>query len=335
MKYWFSDNLPILWRRVILFGNRWNRNMGDEIILIWLIRLLLDKNYTIHIASFNHHYLRSFHNQFLDVSKLHYISELPKWFRSLFRFFWFGWYKDLWHYLTADSIVIGWWEIMTEETPYCWWYWLLSTWISLCTTSRLYLMWGIQIPVKRYNRLLLKFFLWRSSHVFLRDYEWVDVLLDDHYTSPYSSRISFFMDTSYFAYSWRNVRPYIHDRPYILININWKWEKFIDDMIQTIKQYVSKGYDIMYVPICYGSKDDDRFYISRIQKSIHQSLIIVDREKDFLYFLSVVSWSEYVFSPRLHLFLVASYLWSAVHVYPYQHKIIKMSRVIDSLRDVL
>jgi hypothetical protein len=38
-----------------------------------------------------------------------------------------------------------------------------------------------------------------------------------------------------------------------------------------------------------------------------------------------------VITPRLHLFLVSSYLWVPIKVYPYQKKILKMKKTLENL----
>jgi hypothetical protein len=56
---------------------------------------------------------------------------------------------------------------------------------------------------------------------------------------------------------------------------------------------------------------------------------LLDWESDFDNFAKVLKWAKKVFSSRLHLYLISSFLWCDTKVYPYQRKILKMQKVIE------
>ena len=99
-----------------------------------------------------------------------YVYELPKGFRSLIRLL--KNIKDLKKMFKVDSILVWWWEILTEETPYSYLYWFLSTWILL-PFKKLYLSWWIQVPKKWWNKILFNILTKKAEKIYVRDYELV------------------------------------------------------------------------------------------------------------------------------------------------------------------
>jgi hypothetical protein len=87
---------------------------------------------------------------------------------------------------------------------------------------------------------------------------------------------------------------------------------------------VAKGNNVYY---------QDLQYSQRLEKALWENVdfALLDWESDFDNFAKVLKWAEKVFSSRLHLYLIASFLECDTKVYPYQRKILKMQKVIDNL----
>ncbi len=305
--------------------------MGDEIILTGLMKILLEQWKEIYVATTDKKWLESFHKQFFDTKNITYIMELPKWFRSFFRFIKnFG---DIKYYFKTDTVVVWGGEILTEETAYCRIYWFMSIWISLIIWKKLYLMWGIQVPKKIGNKLLYKFLIKRSKHIYARDYDTVDELQKDGIKN-----VSFFMDTSFFLekanskkgkYRWKIENKQDKEK-FVIINLNRKWEKYYNDLIKKTKDYINKWYNIYYSPVCKSPADDDMKFYEKISLEI-PNIKILDWEIDFQWFLEKLAQAKDVITPRLHLFLIASYLGINMKVFEYQRKIVKMKKVLNTI----
>jgi polysaccharide pyruvyl transferase WcaK-like protein len=170
-------------------------------------------------------------------------------------------------------------------------------------------MGGIQLPRKFSNRLFFKSILNRTKHIFARDYETV------HELKTYGfHNVDFFMDTSFFAYDRKGSRNSSHDtRNYIIVNLNYNAQKFLPEILQDIQKFYHQGYEIYFVPVAKGENPayNDISYAKKIQKQLQlsdQRFKILDREKDFDYFIQILSQAHMVISSRLHLFLIASFL---------------------------
>lgn len=316
--------LKIKGNKIILAWNRWHKNLWDELILIWLIKILLKQKKTIFIACSDKEWLEWFHRQFFDTSKLRYIYELPKWFRSLWRLL--KNIKDLKSYFTSDAIIVGWGEILTEETPFSYWYWLASSFPFLMF-KKFYLMWWIQIPTKIRNKIpfsILKFF---SDKIYLRDLD-----LIERWFLP--NKLEFFPDTSFFVYDDLDFQDYRWNLPKtkksksIIINSNKKAERFNDKILSKISTYVNNGYKIYFARICKSPNDNDIKYFQEFKK-VFPSIELLDYEKDFNSFLEMLKSSEKVFCTRLHLFLISHYLKCDVSAFVYEKKVAKMKNVLN------
>ena len=193
-------------------------------------------------------------------------------------------------------------------------------------------MWWVQIPKDSKKKEQLSSLLKYTTACYLRDFDAVDEI------KPYVKRCEFFMDTSYFAYKWNKVsedsekKP---EKPYIVVNLNKNAEKFFDELVQDIKHYSNKDYRVYYVPVAKWNNIyyQDLQYSQRLEKSLWEDVdfALLDRESDFDNFAKVLKGAEKVFSSRLHLYLIASFLGCDTKVYPYQRKILKMQKVIDKL----
>lgn len=126
-----NTDLKITGKRVLLVGFRGNKNMGDELILIGNLKLLLAQGKEPIVVSQNPDFLRSFCAQFVDVSKVVFIHELPRGVRSLIRYIKQGNYKEYSYFYQCDAIILGGGEILTEENPNAYRYWFWSMWAIL------------------------------------------------------------------------------------------------------------------------------------------------------------------------------------------------------------
>jgi len=287
-----------------------------------------------------------------------YVYELPKGFRSLMRLL--KNIKDLKKMFEVDSILVWWWEILTEETPYSYLYWFLSTWILL-PFKKLYLSWWIQVPKKWWNKILFNILTKKAEKIYVRDYEllqdgdwfrtdrdwwnWKWKMengeLDNKFLkSLQNSKISFFPDTSFFSilnnnhwykldlehYRWIKETE---KKDYIVVNINKKAEQFYDKIYKIVDEYYRKGKDIYFVRVCKSPADDDIVYYHKLKRDF-QWLKLLDWE-DFYLFLDILSKAEKVYTTRLHLFLVSYYLWLDVVPFVYQKKVEKMKQVLSKI----
>ena len=345
LKSEFSINpyLSVKGDAVLLVWNRWYRNLWDELILLWNVKLLLQQDKKVTIACYEPERLRRFFTQFIDVSKVRFIPELPKWLHSLFRYIFRYWMKWFLSFFKTDTIILWGWEILTDENPWAYRYWRISIWPFLqkkrCQNkygtkkeSNLYIMWWVQIPKFKRKRRALRSLLKYATVCYLRDFEAIKEL------SPYANKCDFFMDTSYFAYDWSKVtidKEKKIEKPYIVVNLNKNAESFFDELVQDIKRYSEKGYRVYYVPVAKGRNTyyDDLQYSQRLEKALWEDVdfALLDWESNFDNFVKVLKWAKKVFSSRLHLYLIASFLWCDTKVYPYQRKILKMQNVIDEL----
>ena len=342
-EYSINPSLSIKWENILLVWNRWYKNLWDELILLWNVKLLLQQNKKVTIACYEPEWLRKFFTQFIDVGKVRFIPELPKWFHSFFRYifrYWMKWFSRFWR---TDTIILGGWEILTDENPWSYRYRKLSIWPFLQKKRRqtnhktkkesyLYIMGWVQIPRFKRKRKALRSILKYASVCYLRDFDAIKEL------SPYTDKSKFFMDTSYFAYDWNKVildKEKITKKPYVVVNLNKNAEWFFDEMVEDIKQYSKKWYRIYYVPVAKGKNTyyDDLQYSQKLELALWEDVdfALLDWEADFNYFVQMLKWAKKVFSSRLHLYLLASFLHCDTKVYPYQRKILKMKKVIDEL----
>jgi len=338
-----TSQLSIKGDNILLVWNRWYRNLWDELILLWNVKLLLQQGKKITIACYEPSWLRGFFSQFVDVSNISFIPELPKWFNSFFRYIFKYWMKWLSKFWKCDTIILWWWEILTDENLWSYWYRKMSIWPFLQKKrlqnnrkvkkeSNLYIMWWVQIPKFKRKRKSLRSLLKYATTCYLRDFDAIKEL------SPYIDNCTFFMDTSYFAYDWNNVSlngKKVVNKPYIIVNLNKNAESFFCELVEDIKRYSEKGYRIYYVPVAKGNNTyyDDLQYSQRLERSLWEDVdfALLDWESSFDSFVKVLKWAKKVFSSRLHLYLIASFLWCDTKVYPYQRKILKMKNVVDEL----
>lgn len=302
--------------------------MGDELILLWTIKLLLEQWKEIYVSAYNITWLKSFLAQFIDVEQINFLREIPKWFRSFFRFITDKSSRTLKKYKEIDSIIIWWGEILTEETPNSYWYWLVSIWPCLRKREKpnIYLMWGIQVPQQEKNKRLFNYLMKRVNYVYARDLESVYEL-----KKYWFENAEFFMDTSYFAYDWKSVNEKNIRQKYIVVNVNKNGEQFLDDIIQDVQYYINEWYRVVYVPVAKWKTDQysDSYYFKKIKSACKKEdrFELLDWEENFWKFAEKVANAEVVISTRLHLFLVSNFLGVRTKVYPYQKKILKMQEV--------
>ena len=323
------QELPIHHTKVLIIWNRSYKNLGDELILLWTVKLLLKQNNKIVIQAYDSKRLRIFLRQFVDMSQIIVVTEIPKGARSMLRYLREWKIRERATLWSCDTVIVGWGEILTEENSNSYWYWLVSLLPSLMRKlfqqTHIYLMGGIQIPQKNQNKILFDFLLKQTKAIWARDEETVKELTAYGYKNA-----SFFMDTAFYAYDWQK-HTGKSDKS-IIINLNKNGAHFIDKLIEDMKDYVDQDYTIHYVPVSKGSQSDynDIEYLELIQEAYPTAKInILDRESDFTTFVNKISKASLVISSRLHLFLIASFMWVKTKVYPYQKKILKMQSVIE------
>ena len=306
--------------------------MWDELILLWTIKLLLEQEKEIYVSAYNISRLKSFLSQFIDVEKVNFLREIPKWFRSFFKFIRDKSSRTLKKYKEIDSVIIWWGEILTEETPNSYRYRLVSIWPCLRKKDKpnIYLMWGIQVPKQKKNKRLFNYLMKKVDYVYARDLESVYEL-----KKYWFENAEFFMDTSYFAYDWKTVNEKNIRQKYIVVNVNKNGEQFLDDIIKDVQYYVGEWYRILYVPVAKGKTDQysDLYYFKKIKSACKKDdkFELLDWEENFWKFTEKLVNAEIVISTRLHLFLISNFLGIRTKVYPYQKKILKMQEVLRNI----
>ncbi|MCK9466991.1 MAG: polysaccharide pyruvyl transferase family protein [Candidatus Absconditabacterales bacterium] len=327
-----NKQLKIEGKKVLIVGNRSHKNLGDELILLGTIKLLQEQGKKIYISAYNIAWLKSFFKQFINIEELTFLREIPKGFRSFGKFIKDGGKKTIKKYREMDSIIIGGGEILTEELPNNYRYWLVSILPCIKKQKNIYLMGGVQIPKKRYNKKLFSFLLKKTKYIYARDLDSVYGLKKYGFENT-----EFFMDTSFFAYDWNAIKNNNHKKQkQIIVNINKNGENFLENISNDIKDYLSNGYKILYVPVAKGRNNqyNDMQYYKQIKekhKKYNNSFEILDWENNFDDFIKEIAKSELVISTRLHLFLISSFISTKTKVYPYQKKILKMQEVLKNL----
>ncbi len=327
------SQLKITGKKVLLVGFWGNKNMGDELILLWNIKILLAQGKEVFVISQNTPFLKKFLWQFINIQEITFLQELPRWLRSGIKYF-FCYLFQLKYFFQCDEIILWGWEILTEENKNSYRYWLWSIWPALyLKNTNLIIMWGVQVPEQKKNLKLFKKILSYTKHIYVRDFQALENLKKFGY-----QKVNFFMDTSYFAEDWekyklctnKNVSKKISK--YIIVNLNSNWEKFLGDIVSDIVEYVRQWYRIYYVPICTGY-DDDKKYFKKLQNKLSESadIKILERENNFKNFLKILWWAEKVIGTRLHLYLISKFIGLDTIVYPYQRKIIRMQEVLAKL----
>lgn len=324
----FSQKLPIHDCKVLIIWNRSYKNLGDELILLWTVKLLLAQHNHIVIQAYDSKRLRTFLKQFVDMSHITIVTEIPKWARSLRKYIKTWKFREWSIQSRCDTVIVGWWEVLTEENPNSYRYRLISLLPSLARKltrpTQIYLMGGIQIPKKNQNKKLFDYMLKQTTAILARDEESVEELMKYWY-----QHVSFFMDTAYFAYDWEKSKQ---THKHIIINLNKNGAHFIDQLLKDMKNYIDQWYEVDYVPVSKGNQADynDIEYLEQIKAAYPKAEInTLDWESDFHHFVERVSSASLVISSRLHLFLIASFMWVKTKVYAYQKKILKMQKMIE------
>ena len=325
------EHLDIRGQKVALAGFWSHKNMGDELILLGNIKLLQAQGKDIYVIAHDIPRIQSFLKQSIAIDDITFLQELPRGIRSAWEYFTSAKRTQLKTFWQIDTIILWWGEIFTEESPHAYYYWLRSIRPALFCRKHLYLMWGIQTPTKRYNKLLWKWIMHHTDKIYTRDHDETEKIKKSEY-----SHVEFFMDTSYFAYPRKDyhITP---QKKYLVVNINSKGLPFLQDFAKEVQTYSAQGYDIYYVPVCVGPSDDDRPHLKTLQKMIGSAtkIQILEWTKDFWAFLQTLWWASKVISARLHLFLISEFIWLSTKVYPYQKKILKMQHIIQHYKDTL
>ena len=324
-----SSHLDITGQKILLVGFWWEQNMGDELILIGNIKLLQQQGKQIFVVSQHNDLLKQFISQEVDCSNITFLDEIPRGFRSTIKYLKKNGLQQLKTFFQIDTIILWGWEILTEESPHSYYYRFRSIRPALFLRKKLYLMGGIQIPKKWWNKLLFKRLLSRAIKIFSRDFESIVCFQEYGYKN-----VEFFMDTSYFVKE--NWKKYKHksDQQYIVVNLNSKGERFFDDLVQSCKDYLKTTNGIIYfVPVFAWKGDADIRYFEKLKQQLNTDrLKVLPRIENFEDFLQILWWAEKVIAARLHLFLISSFIGLTTEVFPYQKKINKMKAVIKQLQ---
>ena len=325
-----NDHLDIPENNILIVGNWSYKNLWDELILLWTVKLLLKERKNILIVSYDPKWLQHFLSQFIDTSSITFLTEIPKWPRSLIKYIAEKKWKERKLRKKADAIIIGGGEILTEENHNSYWYRVASILPCWFRKIPIYLMWWIQVPRKNINKSLFKLLLNKTKKIFARDFQSVHELKEFGFDN-----VEFFMDTAYFAYDRNKIKR--DPQKYIIVNVNKNGERFFDVIFQDVKAYIQQWYEVYFVPVSIGTSKEysDIFYYHEMKYRLKwdaTNLKLLKRETDFRHFAEKIANAEMVISTRLHLFLIASFLKVKTKVYPYQKKILKMQKVIEDIK---
>lgn len=361
-----SANIPIVWKNICSMGNRWHHNIGDELILIGLMKLIttnsdfLTNDARLWISWWDLSFLHEFHKYFLDqdaLQRVSYLQEVPHGLRSGLRFLFLS-YKDFFRYLTCDTFVVWGGELFTEETPGSYLYRfrsLLPFWIRkiFFTDTKLYIMWWVQKPKSWYNKRILKLIVKCANGWLLRDEDSIVVVKELQGIDTQNTElrpVSWFMDTSYYAldfhkiwveppperviwWSWLSDIKQNADafEPCIVINTNPLSLEWTEKLRELLQQYYTLAYDIYFLPAFFTSnpQQNDLLCYNLLKKEF-PGLKLLDW-RDWEQFLTIFLSAQKVFCSRLHIYLLSVFLGLDVEAYPYQKKLQKMQALLSKL----
>lgn len=337
------------WDKVALIGNRGHQNFGDELILIWNIKFISQmvsqnksdhhissKNLRYIIYSANISWLKKFHDCFdIDISSIKYLQEVPHGFRSLLNYIsHVSNISSFKHWVNTQTYILGWGEIFTPETPFSYQYRTISLapyffgkifgWLWWYR-PKLIVMWGIQKPTRWFDKLCFGL-IWRcADRFYLRDKESVEVIKNQR---PHK-KVSLFVDSSYFAVA--DIHKQESGNKIAIFNTN-PLSNNLDIMINKIKDYYDRGYEIYFLPAYFtshGAQDDMSVY-SHISSKLWPVDIRLLDWRDWDSFIEIFKKADYVYASRLHIYIVARLIWLEVEPFKYQKKLQKMIDMLDN-----
>ena len=311
---------------ILLIGNRGNKNLWDELILVGLIKLLLQIGFessNIIVPSGNVAFSKTFLKQFLKELPV-IIPEFPKGIRSSIKYAakGFSWLKT---YILPNQILLGGWEILTPETKgsFRYWRWSLLP-IFKTSKAKIVVMGGVSPPNTSKDKFYFNIILRHSLACLCRDFESIQKVKKYGFENAY-----FVMDSSFFALDNRaNFKANTPQEKYT-INIHQFSHQFMNDLLQSLRR--DNPNQIEFVPAGLGKFDKDLKYVSFIEQELCRPISINSWDKDFHKFLKVLGTSKKVLSARLHLFLIAKYMGLPVQFFAYQTKLTKMDKVLSAL----
>jgi len=198
-------------KTLLLIWNRGNKNLWDELILVWTLKMLLEKKENIFSASsdflpldvekaferkiwdfnydkiiiptsdisFSQSFLANFFTQD-QLNKIQLVKELPHWIRSFFKFL--PHIKDLKKYFQADDLMVGWGEIFTDRWDGSGGWYFLVTALPFFIKKLFGKAWKviltgwIDTPQRWFNKILFPWWLSQSDEFYLRDFNSIEVV---------------------------------------------------------------------------------------------------------------------------------------------------------------
>ncbi len=314
------------WEPVLLVGNRWNKNLWDELILAGLIRLLWQIGFEpnkIIVPSADVEFSQNFLKQFLKELPV-IIPEIPKGIRSSLKYTIKG-FRGLKTYLLPRQVILGGWEILTLETKgsFRYWWWSLLPLLKL-KKPQIIIMGGVTPPNTKKEKAYFNHILHYTKACLCRDFESIQKLKDYGFENT-----NFVMDTSFFVLDDRKSFKAAKPQNKYTVNIHHFSHQFLDDLIQFLKK--KNPSQIEFAPAGLGNYDKDLEYAKLIEQKINKQIAINFWHQDFFEFLKRLGTSQEVVSARLHLFLIARYIWLPTKFFAYQTKLTKMDQVLSTL----
>ena len=311
-------------KEILLVGNRGNKNLWDELILVGLVKLLEQiwfQPSQIIVPSADIAFSQNFLKQFLQSLPI-LIPEIPKWIRSWLRYSLQG-FRGLKTYTQPSQVILWWWEILTPETRKSFWFWHWSLLPLLTKKAKIVIMGGVSPPSNTKEKKYFDHILKNTSACLCRDFESIQKMQEYWFTNA-----KFVMDTSFFALDDRTIYKKTPQNK-VSINLHHFSSNFLDDLIWKLQKF--KPAQIDFIPAGLGRYDKDLEFKNIIEQKLNKKIMINRWDQDFQKFLNQLWDSQKVISARLHLFLIAKYIGLQAEFFAYQTKLVKMDKVLKEL----
>ena len=284
----------------------WFQNLGDEILLIWIINRIF-RNYHINnliiytkdSARLSDRLLKN--DELLEVSMDNINFTNKKFFKTQAKLnFWW------------------WWEVLTHERnfPYNWWIYPLNYPMDVLVGNYVLIWW---LWSKKSSSLLYKLLLSKASSIITR--EEYSYKISKEYNSNTTLHKDFALDVVDSIYKDPDIHIDTQEKQNILININP--ESVTDQNFEKIFDYIknNNSKNIYFVP--WEFEKDVKYY-TFLQNQIPQLKLFDWRDYNIYEIINFFSKAKIWIWARLHFLLLLKYLWKDYIPFFYQEKINKL-----------
>ena len=289
------------------------KNLGDELLLIWLINFWLDKykpSY-IYIESGDIHFLSNWINKNqsyikFDINKIQIVT---KW-QYIYQYYKFrNCHKIIW-----------WWECISPVAKFPNWWRKYILWFVLdIIRSNYSICWGIGTP-NQSSKLLYKILLSKARSIMVRDPESQNIwLIYNNKTELYHDFAIDVLDIYKAKLAERGWKSY--KEKYILLNL--KQSEYNPANLQLIQNFIAKYPNHKYIYIANFVSEDMCFEALGSDLDIY--IEYFDRtDKSLDEILDLFEWCEWWWWVRLHFLMILKMLGKNYEYIYYQEKIRKL-----------